>query len=622
MYQSSWKGKYSPAVVSGIIIPQITMHPSFHCLFLTLLSSSGVLGDFLGPSYPAPVDLSSSKSLVAATWKNVTSTLQAYTISDEQKSTSGVVAEIRNVTFSLGLFSLNDPSATDLQFHHTSPEIANALNGTHKANANSIYRIASLTKVFTVLAGLLNLKPNDWDRPLTDIFPTLAGFAEKNSGEDNSIYLTQWDKVTPRALAAQIAGVTRDVFPFGAGDIILQIFPALFYPGLGLPPVNVSEPEVDTPCTIQLLSNGTVCTTVPYLMSAEIQAPIFEPWTTPGYANNGFVLLGLAISTITGKTMQQLYQDSVFNPLSMTSSNSSTPPESEWHRCVIPGNLGNFAIDAGLLVSTGGLLSTSSDIAKLGIGILNSTLLDPDQTRKWLKPVAHSARLQYSVGRPWEIIRYSHSSGHVTDMYTKLGDSGAYSSLIVLIPDYGAGFSILSASTLQTRAEVLSVVAETITGSLLPALQAQAGVEVEHNFVGTYNSTVHGLNSSLTLIHNQTESPPPGLTISSWISNGTDMTTRLSAAFGPSPWRLLPSIADSKNEGAAFLLVSNTDAPSLQTPTGLFSGTFIDSQDWVNVGSLTYGDIGVGSFIFDIGRHGKATAVTLPAFQVKLKKTP
>jgi CubicO group peptidase (beta-lactamase class C family) len=597
------------------------MHPFSNCLFLTLFSLSGVIGDFLGPTYLAPVDLSSSKSFVAATWKNVISTLQAYINNYEQSSTSDVAAEIRNVTFSLGVFSLNDPGATDLQFHYTSPEIANASNGTHKVNENSIYRIASLTKVFTVLAGLLNLKPTDWERPLTDIFPTLADFAEKNPGENNPIYLTQWDKITPSALAAQIAGVTRDVFPFGAGEIILQILPELFDPGLGLPPVNVSEPEINTPCTIQLLSNGTVCTTVPYLMSAEIQAPLFEPWTTPGYANNGFVLLGLAISTITDKTMQQLYQDSIFNPLGMTSSNSSTPPESEWHRCVIPGNLGNFAIDAGLLVSSGGLLSTSSDVAKFGIGILNSTLLDSDQTRKWLKPVSHTARLQYSVGRPWEIIRYSHSSGHITDMYTKLGDSGAYSSLMVLIPEYGAGFSILSASTLQTRAEVLSVIAETIADYLLPALQAQAGVEAEHNFVGTYTSTVHGLNSSLTLGHNQTESSPPGLTISSWISNGTDMTTRFSGAFGPAPWRLLPSIADPKNGKAAFLLVSNMDAPSLQAPTGLFSGTFIDFQDWVNVGSLTYGDIGVGSFVFDIGRHGKATAVTLPAFQVKLKKT-
>jgi hypothetical protein len=193
------------------------MHPSFHCLCLTLLSLSGVLTDFLGPSYPAPVDLSNSKSLVAAAWKNVTSTLQAYIKSDEQSSTSGLVAEIKNVTFSLGVFSLNDPGATDLQFHYTSPEIANAPNGTREVNENSIYRIASLTKVFTVLVGLLNLKPNDWERPLTDIFPTFVDFAEKNPGEDNPIYLTQWDKVTPSALAAQIAGVTRDVFPFGAG---------------------------------------------------------------------------------------------------------------------------------------------------------------------------------------------------------------------------------------------------------------------------------------------------------------------------------------------------------------------------------------------------------------------
>jgi hypothetical protein len=236
------------------------------------------------------------------------------------------------------------------------------------------------------------LKSADLDRPLTDIFPTLAEFAQKTSGDSNPVYTIQWDKITPSALAAQIAGVTRDVFPFAPGEIILSILPELFDPGLGLPPVNVSEPQISTTCASELFVNGTVCTTIPYLMSAEIQAPVFEPWTSPGYADNGFVLLGLAISAITGKTIQQLYQDSIFNPLGMASSNSSTPPESEWHRCVVPGDPATtFVIDAGVLVSTGGLLSTTHDLAKFGIGILNSTLLPADQTRKWLKPVSHTA---------------------------------------------------------------------------------------------------------------------------------------------------------------------------------------------------------------------------------------
>jgi hypothetical protein len=43
-------------------------------------------------------------------------------------------------------------------------------------------------------------------------------------------------------------------------------------------------------------------------------------------------------------------------------------------------------------------------------------------------------------------MRYTHASGVVTNLYTKSGDSGAYSTFIVLLLDYNAGFSILSGS--------------------------------------------------------------------------------------------------------------------------------------------------------------------------------
>jgi CubicO group peptidase (beta-lactamase class C family) len=130
------------------------MHLIFLRLPIILFCISGALADFLGPSYPAPVDLTSHQSLVAAGWRNITSTLQRYIDHGDQDISSGAMADIKNLTFSLGMFSLNDPAASELQFHYTSPETANAPNGTHKVDENSIYRFASLTKVFTVLAVL------------------------------------------------------------------------------------------------------------------------------------------------------------------------------------------------------------------------------------------------------------------------------------------------------------------------------------------------------------------------------------------------------------------------------------------------------------------------------------
>jgi hypothetical protein len=120
-----------------------------------------VPADFLGASFLSPIDLSSSNSLIATSWKNITSTLQAYIAGKNQNDHFGAAADITNITFSLGMFSLNGAAAGKLQFYYTSPQIANSPNGTHKVDENSIYCIANLTKVFTILASLLGLKDSD-----------------------------------------------------------------------------------------------------------------------------------------------------------------------------------------------------------------------------------------------------------------------------------------------------------------------------------------------------------------------------------------------------------------------------------------------------------------------------
>jgi CubicO group peptidase (beta-lactamase class C family) len=559
---------------------------------------------------------------------NFTTILQTYLNNDKLASSVGL-SGMKNITFSVGMFSLHDPATTKMQFHHTSAEIANAANGTQKVDGDSIYRMASVTKLFTAFAGLLELKSTDWDRPLTDILPTLANSARKTPGAPDPVYTVEWDKITPNALAAQIAGVPRDGFP-NQNDFLFQetiggglggIAPGFKSTLLGLPPLNQSDSIAFEPCAIEGL-RGNTCLAASWVEGVEARAPSFLPWTTPTYANNGFALLGLVIATITRKPIETVYRESIFTPLGMNSSYASTPPASEWYRSVIPGDPAKtFAIDAQYYVASGGLLTSTGDLSKLGIAILNSTLLPPDQTRKWMKPLSHTANLHYSVGRPWEIIRYTHPSGAITDLYTKLGDSGAYSGYIILLPDYGIGFSILAAASSGNRFGVVTAIADMITDSIMPSLADQAAHEAEHNFGGVYTSAVQGLNSSLTLSVNHTKGASPGLVISSWISNGTNVLTTLAPAIGPLPYRLLPSISDVKGGKIAFRLVTSYDAPSVQPPNRLFSGPSIIGGDWIDVDALAYGGIGFTLFVFDVNMDGKATAVSPAALRIKLQKT-
>ncbi|KAL8952133.1 MAG: hypothetical protein Q9222_001945 [Ikaeria aurantiellina] len=571
-------------------------------------------GDFVAPTYPAPRDLAGNNSLISVAWKNVTSTIESY-IKDPDSALTGLSA-LKNLTFSLGMFSTHDSSAADvLQYHYASEEVTNSTIGATHVDGKSIYRAASVTKLLTAFVGLLNLDDEDWNRPITDFVSELADFAQKMPGEKDPVNVVQWDKVTLAALGAHLAGVPRDVSPYDPSDLAYIDPDAVT--NYGLPPLSLTDPLVVPPCAAS--TDGT-CNPNNYTKGAEARPPTFLPWTTPQYTDFGFMLLGIAIANITGKSIHDLYRDSVFTPLNMTSSFSHPPPNSTLKSLVIPGDISNAALTlqqaAEITFPSGGLFSTTDDLANWGVALLNSTLLPADQTRRWMKPVQHIANLQYEIGRPWEIYRYTHpTSGIVTDIYTKWGDSGAYGGYMVLIPDFDAGFSMLGASSLPERGAITALLADLIAETMLPALLAQAEAEAKDNLAGTYTSTAADLNTTLTISVNSTEGAKPGLVLSSFISNGTDVLE--AEVFGGStPIRLLPSISDPATGQIAFRA-----SPYYKATPKLFSGQLSTAIDWLTGDSGTYGGLALGLFVFDVDQSRKASAVKPAAWRITLKKT-
>ncbi|KIW31412.1 uncharacterized protein PV07_03063 [Cladophialophora immunda] len=585
-------------------------------LLLVSASAPVVLCDFLGPTYPAPTDLASNGSHVSTAWRNLSSTLNGFI--SEPSTNLSTPSGLKNLTFSVGMFSIHDASAAGaLQFHHTSSEIAHSSTGLKKVDGNSIYRVASMSKLFTTFAGMLNLKDGDWDRPITDFVPTLAAYAAAHPAENDMVDTVDWNKVTLAALASQIAGNPRDISPYDPGDYLLLDTTNELVNTFGLPPLNVSDPLAAPPCLVAMLSGNLSCPSNEYAIGAEARPPLFQPWTSPAYTDYGFMLLGTAIANITGTSIHDVYRQSIFSPLGMTSSFSNVPNASQYGQYVIPGNASSAALTpAGapeVTIPSGGIFSTTNDLAKFGTALLNGTLLDPDLTRKWMKPVSHTAMFEYSVGRPWEIYRYTHpDSGLITDIYTKLGDSGYYGGYMVLIPDFDAGFSIIGASSLSERSTLTALLADIVTEKMLPALTAQAQAEARNSFVGTYSSEDESLNSTLTLAINP--QGKPGLVISSFVSNGTDVLR--SGLIGKSPVRLLHSISDRPNGRMAFRTSSFR-----VTSGGLFSQQYNANLDWLAGDSPTYGGVGLGLFEFDLDTNGSAVAVSPAAWRARLVKT-
>lgn len=375
---------------------------------LLFLASQKVAASFLGPTYPPPRDLTSKSSLVRAAWTNLTSTLDGYFTNN---NTPAALAPIEEVTWSTGLFSLHDPEAVKLQYHHLSEQIRK--KGPATVDGDTIYRIASVSKLFTVLIGLMKLTNEEWYRPLNAIIPGLS----PSTHNADPIYTTPWSNLTPWALATHLSGIARQGLP--VTDLLFLADSAGIDPTttFGLPPLPLS---VLGPC---LTSS---CEADEYIASVRDQAPVFAgPWHTPAYANNGFILLGLALSKLLGTRVDELYGEIIFAPLGMTDSSAYPPTDAAClaRSIVLPGwEAGNY-----VTIPSGGLLSTTNDLAKFGTALLNATLLSPEATRRWMKPQSHTASLTASVGAAWEIHRWiDPETEGVVELYTKSGDAGNY----------------------------------------------------------------------------------------------------------------------------------------------------------------------------------------------------
>jgi CubicO group peptidase (beta-lactamase class C family) len=603
------------------------MQLSAHAFFLLCLHGTLAVAEFLIGTYPPPLDLSSNQSLVAQSWKNLTASFDAYLKENETAGSEAFVG-VKNVTFSLGLFSLHDPAATKLQYHYASPETVNAVNGTNKVDGDSIYRMASVTKLITVFAGLLELSDAQWNTPLSEVFPVLGQYARDNDGESDPIETIQWDHVTPWSLANQLSG-----FPAGGlagldqlAALAAEGIPDAFVEAYGFSPLNASELG---PCGTA--TDPSACTLDAILEDASSLSPSFLPWTSPSYTNPGFMLLGLAIPSIANKSMDDIYLSSVFTPLGMGSSRSSNIPpanQGEIDRSVVVGDPTLWFSPGGLTTPSGGLLSTINDLSKFGINLLNSTLLPQTATHKWMKPTTFTPSLNYAVGAPWEIYRYIHpSTGKVTDLYTKLGDSGPYGGILVLIPEYNAGFSLLNGAANDTlRSSASLLVLDSVAAVVLPALEAQAAAEAARNFVGTYVSADSTINSSVTVSFNKSTvvGSVPALSLSGWISNSTDSLS----FFGGELPRLLPTIPNQL-DGPGQVALKASVHPQLSSyvaaselGTGPFTGFYSTNGDWLSADSTPnyYNRVAVNLFVFDVDEDGRATAVTPAATKLKLER--
>jgi len=456
----------------------------------------------LGADFPPSKNLSSS-SIFQAALNNLTQVLS-------QSISSGNTAygafDGVNTSHSIEIFSAYDDDSPLFSNQFSAPALATPEYGVSNVTADTVFRIGSLTKLIAVYTFLIQAGDRKLNDPITDYIPELQAAALSLNATQDPIDYVSWEDVTVWEVASQMAGLGRDYS--GLGELDAAIDPDSDPLSHGLPPLNASEIP---PC-----AGLTFCTRAQFFAGFTQRHPVYAPSTNPTYSNVAFQLLGYVLENITGVDFATMVSDSIFDPLGLTGS-SWTTPDSNSSGILPPGN--NWGQSLGDDNPAGGMYSSSSDLTKIGRSILTSSLLSPAQTRRWMQPRSFTSSQSAAVGMPWEIFSVKTSpNDRLVFLYTKQGDINGYSSVFVIIKDWNIGFNVLTAGNAATSNSLL--IANLISDTIFQAAEDAAREESQTNFVGTYQAADPNLNSSITVTMDASK---PGLGVTRWISNGTDM---------------------------------------------------------------------------------------------------
>lgn len=209
-------------------------------------------------------------------------------------------------------------------------------------------------------------------------------------------------------------------------------------------------------------------------------------------------------------------------------------------------------------------------------------------------------------------------------VFDKLGSIGRYTTLFTLIPDYDIGFTVMASGNIGSG--VAFSIADTLAYVLLPAMQDAARDQADATYGGSYEAENESLNSSITF---NTDPTRPGIGVTQWISNGTDMmrvAIGIQGNYSADDWDTLqPSVrlyptgleqvnTDGSKQQAFKAIFENLNAGNVSTA---FS---TDCSSWVGMTAVVYGTKPLDQFVFDFDAGGSVISVEPLALRVKLKK--
>lgn len=246
---------------------------------------------------------------------------------------------------------------------------------------------------------------------------------------------------------------------------------------------------------------------------------------------------------------------------------------------------------------------------------MNSDLLTPSQTNRWLKPHSHTSSVTVSVGAPWEIYRANTLTldGRTIDIYTKDGGIGEYGSFLALVPDYNITVTLLTAGSTIDLAEPV----ERALRAMIPAVDKAARDDASAKYVGLYEDKSSKSNMSIALTD-------AGLRVESLFNNGKDILSAYASVFQPFELDIYPtglvygiksgdkeSVIKQSSEGESWRGVYNF----INQP---YDGFLRQCTTWAGLDGNVYGQKALDEFVFETNAKDKVVSVRNSALRTVL----
>ncbi len=302
------------------------------------------------------------------------------------------------------------------------------------ATANTLYRVASISKLFTDTAAMQLAERGllDIDQPVQKVLPEFAPVTRQPHAA-----------ITPRQLMTHHSGLPRDKF---------QGF------------------QTSTPAPFSEL--------VGYLNQTPVAYPSGHAFN---YSNLGISLLGNAVQSASGTPFAQHLQQAVLKPLGMTDSSFSTGP-SRSERMSLGYKKGVAQKEWPLRdVPAGGLNSSANDLARFVSMVFangksgEKQLLKPETVAEMLRPQnsALPLDLNFSVGLGWMLSTLGKSTlQNAGPVAHHGGVIGMFRSQLYVLPQHKLGIVVLANS-----GSAMGLVDSVATEALSLALEAKTGIQ-------------------------------------------------------------------------------------------------------------------------------------------------